>query len=101
MSLLAWVSEAFPTEVATVVQVRPSFVTALLGRVEWDADLGEFIDPTLGEAVPGVDWSTPGAPYITWPSGTEQKNTKAEAAEWFAGRSEELLGAMRQIGATP
>lgn len=96
-AVLAYVAEAFPTEVETIRRVRPSFLTALLGRLEWDADHGQFIDTKSGEGVPGVEWGEPGQPYITWPSGDLQKLTKTEAAEWFHGRTEELLGAMAQI----
>jgi hypothetical protein len=96
--LLEWVRDAFPTEVVTVPAVRPAFVTALLSRVEWDPDLGEFIDPNTGEAVPGLDWSAPGEPYVTWPAGDAQKAAKSMAREWFALRSDEVLSALAITG---
>jgi hypothetical protein len=95
--LLEYVKHTHPTEVVTVPAVRPAFITALLARVEWSAELQEFVDTTTGEAVPGIDLSEEGAPYITWPSSDAQKDTKQEAKEWFAAQSEQILDGMRQL----
>jgi hypothetical protein len=99
--LLAYVKHTYPTEVVTAPQVRPSFVTALLQRVEWAPELNEYIDPESGEAIPGLAMSQPGDPYVTWPSGDAQKRTKEEAAAWFASRSEQILAGMRLVEAGP
>lgn len=93
-ALLAWVMDAFPSEVEHITRVRPAFVTVLLGRVEWSKDLSEFVDTASGEAVPGMDWSAEGDPYIAWSAGDVQRATKAEARAWFHGRTDELLSAM-------
>ena len=98
-ALLAYVKDSHPTEVETTVRVRPAFVTALLDRVIWNTDLQEFIDTATGEAVPGIAWSQPGDPYVTWPSSAAQRATKEEAKAWFESTTEELLGGMAQIAA--
>lgn len=96
-ALLAFVKHNHPTEVVTVPAVRPAFVTALLNRIEWAADIQEFIDPETGEAIPGIDLTEPGQPYITWPSGDAQKHTKNEARTWFAQQSEQILDGMKLL----
>lgn len=99
--LFAYVQHTHPTEVETIQRVRPAFVTALLGRVAWSPELQEYVDTETGEAVPGIDMSEPGDPYVTWPAGDAQRQTKQEAAEWFASRSEQILAGMRAIEAGP
>lgn len=93
-AFMAWVRDTYPTEVETIVRVRPAFQTAVLGSIEWDKDLNEFVHPATGTFVPGIRWSEAGQPYVTWPSSTEQKRTKAEAVAWFADRSQALLATM-------
>ena len=99
--VLAYVKEAFPTEVEVITRVRPSFTKALLGRVEWDPDTSQFIDTKTGEAVPGLGWSEKGEPYITWPAGDAQRETKTESAQWFASRTDELLSGMAALTRSP
>ena len=94
---LAYVKHNWPTEVVAVPAVRPSFTTALLGRVKWSPELQEYVDTATGEAVPGVAMSEPGDPYIAWPAGDAQKRTKEEATEWFASRSEQILAGMLSV----
>jgi len=50
---LAWVAKRYPTEVETVQQVRPSFVSAFLKRVQPEGE--RVFDPHMdGEVVPGL-----------------------------------------------
>ena len=98
---LEWVKEAHPDQVQTIVQPYPMFVAGLLSRVEFSVEVGEYVDKETGEVVPGLARSLPGDPYITWPSGAEQKATKAEASEWFRERAEALLDGMARIEARP
>lgn len=97
--LLAYVQHNHPTEVVTVPTVRPSFITALLNRVEWSTELQEFVDTATGEAVPGIDLSEEGDPKITWPAGDAQRSTKQEAKAWFSAQSEQILDGIRSITA--
>lgn len=96
--LLAYVEHTYPSEVVREPIVRPSFVTALIQRVEWSEDLQEFVDTASGDAIPGLAMSQAGDPYVTWPSGEAQKRTKEEAALWFASRSEQILSGMLAVG---
>lgn len=97
--LLEYVKHTFPTEVEVTTRVRPAFVSALLDRVEWDAETQQFIDPTTGEAIPGLDWSAAGDPYVTWPAGDAQRATKEEAREWFRQQTDSLLGGVAALSA--
>lgn len=45
-ALIAWVEEHYPTEVEYVAQIRPAFLTALMGRIETGDD-GSVFDPAL------------------------------------------------------
>lgn len=99
-ALMAWVKEHRKTEIEVVTRIRPAYVTALLDSVVWVKDDAVFVDPATGLIVPGVTWSAAGEPYITWPSSTDQKRTKEEAATWFSDRAEALLGGMSSIEAS-
>lgn len=50
-ALLRWVQANHPTEVATEPVVRAAYLTALLDAAK---QAGEPVDPTTGEAVPGI-----------------------------------------------
>jgi len=95
-ALLAWVQENHPTEVETIVRVRPSFEKVLRDRfviVKGDT----VVDTQTGEVVEFATVTAGGDPYITFPSSKEQKAAKAEAVEWVRGRTDELSGAMKEL----
>jgi hypothetical protein len=60
-ALTGWVAESAPTEV--VFRVRESYRKHLLDRLEPGPD-GTAVDPTTGEIVPGVRYST-STPYVS------------------------------------
>jgi hypothetical protein len=79
-ALLAWVKDAYPTEVVTSEQIRPAFLKLLLDRAK---DTGEPVDPHTGEVIPGVSF-TAGDPY---PLIRLTADADAlVAVEWQAGR---------------
>lgn len=94
---LAYVQHNYPGEVVREPQVRSSFVTAILNRVKWSPELQEYVDTETGDAIPGLDMSEPGDPYITWPAGDDQKRTKEEAKQWFAEKADTVLAGMLAI----
>jgi hypothetical protein len=69
--LLEWVKKKHPTEVVTVEQVRPAFLTKILARVKDN-----------GEAIPGTDLSR-GDPYTS--TALTEEGAKAVAAAWADG----------------
>lgn len=76
-ALLAWVEDHCPDEVVTTRQVRPAFVTALLGSVKAD---GGWIEPHTGQLldVPGIEVRT-ASPTLTVKPTAEADALVAEA----------------------
>lgn len=92
-ALFAWVEEHHPEQIKRSVQ--PAFIKALLDRLEVLPD-GGWVDPETGECPEWVGIHT-ADPYVSWPTGKEQKALKAEAKAWFATKADAILGALRAI----
>lgn len=78
-ALLAWVKANYPSEVHTVEEIRPAFVTKLLADAKDD---GEPVDRKTGAPVPGIEVGT-GDPYIT--TSAEKAAAAVIAAAWRSG----------------
>lgn len=92
---LSWVREHYPSEVETVVRVRPAFAKAFTERCVIVA--GEVVDRETGEVVPFASITAEGDPYITYPASAEQRDLKATATAWVMGRADELAAGVAAI----
>lgn len=59
-ALAKWCQQRYPTEVETLVQIRPAFQVALLQRTRGDGD--GVVDMATGELVPGLAVRAGGVP---------------------------------------
>lgn len=59
-AFIEWCMQRYPSEVETVVQLRPAFQAALLQRLHLEGD--SAVDPATGEEVPGLAVRPGGTP---------------------------------------
>lgn len=75
-AFLDYMQETYPTEVETIVQVRPNFLKTFLEKQLIVTDAGEVFDTESGEVVPGVKHIPPADPTswsLRFKNGEESK----------------------------
>lgn len=77
--------------------VRPSFVTALLGRVQYDARTNTVIDRITGEVVSGIGYDPGGVTLKVSPS---WDTAGVEALDSYLGFIEEMLSNLPELTAS-
>lgn len=92
---LDYMQEHYPTEVETVVQVRPAFLKTFLEK-DLDVQAGEVFDTNTGEPVPGVKHVPAGDP-TSW----SLRFKKGEESKEQVLRSALAPEALAMLGLTP
>jgi hypothetical protein len=90
-ALVEWCRQRHPSELETLVQVRPAFQLALMHRVQPAGEV--VVDPATGEIVPGLAVRAGGAPKALTIRPTP------EATAVFAEAGRQMLGLLIPGGA--
>jgi hypothetical protein len=92
---LAFCQEHYPDEVLSAPYVRSSFVDAF--RRELTIVAGKVVHKGTGEVVDFARVKPEGAPTISYPASTEQKNAKAYAKLLFDENAATLTTTLREL----
>lgn len=92
---LAMCQEHYPDEIVVTYSVRSSFVDAF--RKELAIIAGEVVHKGTGEVVDFARVKPEGAPTISYPASTEQRDAKAYARLLFDENAATLTTALREL----